>query len=117
MGRSLSSAVSNYFDIEIKQAQLDNLKTDNTVKYEEAKLKEAQRKMMSFNYDFESALYDTSADYRKEQLRKMKADTAFQLDENQRRTAMNSSNLKEATYRIKKMEADTAKSKAENNLV
>lgn len=106
------------YDFDIKQAQLDNLKTDNTIKVQDAALRAAQ--VMATKTGTEREVFDltlakdlrsNSMDVAKEELRKLRNEADFSFDENQRKAAMNASNLKEAATRIIKMEMDTAVSK------
>lgn len=121
---SALTALASYFDTEIKQAQAKNLEMQNTVLAEEAALKAAQTSetvartnRSVFDLDFESELRGTSADYRREQLRKLTADTRFTLNQDERAAAMNSSNLMEAAERILKMRAETANTRLEYNRI
>lgn len=104
---SAGTALSQYLDYEIKQAQIDNLKADNTVKLEEAALKEAQRLGLGvstargqFDLDLESELRQYSLDYRREQARGIKVQSDMALSRNEREIAKNASDLKEAAERI-----------------
>ena len=118
MGNAVSQSgniLGNYLDYEIKQAQVDNLKTDNTVKLEEAQLKRAQRLNVLrstdrtvFDLELDKELRDVSADARRENLRKIKAETDVLLSRNEREAAMNSSNLREAAERILSMRVTRA---------
>lgn len=126
-GNAISSAGSmlmQMYDLDIKQAQVDNLRTDNTVKLEEAALKEAQRanilqntKRSKFDLDLDSELRQTSADVRRENLRKLKADVAFTLNENERKAAMTGATLTESAERVLNLRAQTARSKMERTRI
>lgn len=74
-GRHISDGLQNYYDTQIKQASLDNLKKQGTVLDEEALLKaattrqtEAQTAMSSFNLGLEQDLRETSLDFRRQTL-------------------------------------------------
>ncbi len=110
--------INQLYDLEIKQAQSDNLRADNTVKLEEAAYKQAQRRnteagtdRSKFDLALDSELRTISADARKEQLRQLKVSTDKTLRDDERAAAMNSSNLKEAAERILSMRAQRANTK------
>lgn len=127
IGNAVSRAgnvIGDYLDYEIKGAQLDNLRTDNTVKQEDAMLRRAQtRSMMTneerarFDLEFERGLSGVSADARREQLRKTKVETDVMLSRNEREVAMNSSNLREAAERILSMRSQRATSAVERQRI
>jgi len=118
IGRA-GGAIGSYLDYEIKAAQIDNLRVDNTIKQEDALLRRAQTRAMmteaerkQFDLDFERGLVGVSADARRESLRKMKTETDVMLSRNEREAAMNASNLREAAERILNMRGqrlDTAR--------
>lgn len=123
-GDAFTGGVTGFLDaiyaMDIKQATLDNLRADNTVKLEEAALKAAQTAQAAagtarskFDLEFETEMRSISADARRENLRKIKADTRYQLDENERRAALTSQSLKEGTERILNMRLDRARTRAE----
>lgn len=110
-GNALSSAglttLNAIYDLDIKQAQVDNLKSQNDVIQQDALLKSAQTKSIGtgeergrFNLDFEKELRDTSADARREQLRQLKTTTDISINRDAREAAMNSSSIKEAAERM-----------------
>lgn len=97
-------------DLEMKDAQTDNLRAQNNAILTETALKAAmidsvnagtRRKV--FDLDFESSLVETSAEARRELVRQMKANTDVTLRRDLRETLMNSSNLREANERIQSM--------------
>lgn len=99
--------LGKFFDIEVKRAQVDNLAADNTVKLETAAqiaantdLLKTRNRAENLKFDLESDLYDTSADYRRAALRKLNADIDYTVSENERKAALNTSNLNEAAERI-----------------
>jgi len=109
----VGSFMSSIYDYEIKQAQIDNLKADNTVKLSQASLLASQNKRSDFDLGLESKLEEVSAEARREQLRKLKADTRYTLDDNERKTAMNSQNIKESLERILNYRLSRAQTKEE----
>lgn len=116
-GIGAMQAVASIYDLDIKQAQLDNLKADNTVKLSQAALIASQTDRSEFDLLFESELKEVSADARREQLRKMKVDNRFQLDENERRAAMNASSIQEAAERILSIREQRANTAAERTRI
>lgn len=101
------SAIDAMYNLEMKQAQTDNMKLQSDVIRQEAALKAAQildvtasgkRKM--FDLDFESELRSTSVDARKEALRQLKVNTDMNIARNMREQVMMSSSLREASERI-----------------
>lgn len=126
-GNAISGAGSmlmQMYDLDIKQAQIDNLRTDNTVKLEEAALKEAQRaniqqntKRSQFDLDLDSELRQISADARRENLRKLKADVQFTLNEDERKAAMNAQTIIESAERVLQLREQTTRSKQERQRI
>jgi len=121
-GNAISQAgttIGNYMDYEIKQAQVDNLRAQNTTLLEEAMLKHAQRentvsqtKRSVFDLNRDSTMLDTYYDAQRENLRKLKSESDVMLARNEREAAMNASNVKEAAERILNMRGqrlDTAR--------
>lgn len=109
-GNSISR-IGALADLEIKQAQIDNLRTQNTVLQEEALLKAAQTKSVStgeestrFKLGFEQELRDISADARKEQLRQTRVRTDLSLNQDSRAAIQTATNVQEAAERIKNMQ-------------
>lgn len=104
------TALDAMTNLEMKQAQTDNLKLQADVIRQEAILKGAQitdvtasgrRKL--FDLDFESELRGTSVDARKEQLRQLKVNTDINIRRDLRDAISQSSNIREATERIANM--------------
>lgn len=105
--------MSAYFDTQIKQAQTDNLKMQNTVLLGEAALKAAQTSLTGlqgertqFDLDFAREMKQVSADAMRAALDQTRANTQFTLNEDERKAAQNSSGLLEAAERIASMRAD-----------
>lgn len=102
IGRAGEAGLMAYYDVQMKQAQIDNLKVQNTVALQEKLLKEAQTEQTKantdtqhFDLDLKQSLRDTSIDYQKESLRKLEADTEFTLDQNERQTLLTSNTLQQ----------------------
>lgn len=104
------ATIDAMYNLEMKQAQTDNMKLQSDVIRQEAALKAGQvldvgasykRKM--FDLDFESELRSTSVDARKEALRQMKVNIDLSLRKDIREAIMQSSNLQEAAERMKNL--------------
>lgn len=113
-GNAVSGAglnlVNAMYDLEIKQAQADNLKAQNSVIRQDALLKAAQteatttgQQRTAFDLDFSRDLRDVNADFRREQLRQLKVTVDVSIREDARRAALTSSSLAEAAERMKNM--------------
>jgi len=107
---SALSALDLVTNLEMKQAQTDNVRAQNDVIRQQAVLlgsqisgTEASTKRKLFDLNLETGLYETSVDARKEALRQMKANTDIAIRRDLREQVMMSSNLKEATQRISNM--------------
>lgn len=97
-------------DYEIKAAQMNNLRADNTVKLEQALLLAAQRDQLGvttersrFDLGLETELRQTSADLRRENLRQLRQSMDLAINADERAAAQNSMGLKEAAERILNM--------------
>ncbi|AXL14942.1 DNA pilot protein [Microviridae sp.] len=107
IGQAGESLIQKFYDIEIKKAQIDNLKADNTVKLEDALLKKSTRENTQsrtdrnkFDLQFESGLAKTSADIRRENLRKTKIQADKTLNDDERAAALTGATLKESVERV-----------------
>lgn len=103
-GNAISGAglgfVNAIYDLDIKQAQLENLRAQNTVIKQEALLKANQTETGVFKLGFETEHRDISSDARKEQLRQLKTSTDISINEDARKAALNSSSIAEAAERM-----------------
>lgn len=95
-----TSFMASMYDLQIKKQTVDNLKTKNTVELAHAALLAAQGDNERLKNTIESQLIQTSVDARKEKLRQTTAQTDYLLDENVRRSLMNSQSLAESAERI-----------------
>lgn len=109
-----------YVDMQLKEAQIDNLKYSNTVKEQDAFLRSAQtlktlsetdgtkisNEQKKFNLDLSNELRSTSVDAAKANLQKTLANTKFTLDENERQAAMQAPNLLMAAEKVLNMRLD-----------
>lgn len=117
MANGIMQYMDSMYNFEMKQAQTDNLKAQNAVILQEAALKAAQIESTYAGTDYtrvgtdrrrldlgiETELRETSVDARKEMLRQMQTITDVTSRRDVREALMNSSNLKEASERIKSM--------------
>lgn len=109
-----------YVDMQLKEAQIDNLKYGNTVKEQDAFLRAAQvlktlsdaegskisNEQKKFNLDLANELRSTSVDAAKANLQRTLANIKFTLDENERQAAMQAPNLQQAAEKILTMRLD-----------
>lgn len=114
LGGAFSSGLGAYYDTQIKQAQADNLKAQNTVLVQDALLRAAQvlnttattektkvdTATGQFDLSLKSDLREISMDAARQSVEKMKADTKYTLDENERKAAMQAPNLQKAVEEI-----------------
>lgn len=101
------TTIDQIYNLEMKQAQTDNVKLQADILRQDAILRQKQitdvdasgrRKL--FDLDLESELRPTSVDARKEQLRQMYVNTDVAMSRDIREQLQNSSNLREANERI-----------------
>lgn len=123
-GDAVTGAFQSYMDsmynLEIKQAQVDNLRAQNTTILNDSALKAAQvantqlkTKRGVFDLGLAEDIAKYSVEAAQENVRKIQADTKFTLDSNERAQAMNASNLKEAAERILNSRISRAKTSQE----
>lgn len=100
LGSSVGQGFQTYFDVKAKQAQTDNVQQQTALMQEEALFKQASTAKTlteSAKTDFElkqaQELRDTTIENAKLQNEKLRADTQFSLDNNQRQELANSSNV------------------------
>lgn len=113
LGGVVSNGLMAYYDVQMKSAQIDNLKVQNTVALQEAALKAAQTANTAaltdrtkFDLGMSQTLKQNSLEMASESLRQMRTGTDIRLAENERAAAMNASNLNEAAARIAKIRAE-----------
>lgn len=123
--------MSSYFDSKIKQAQYDNLRTQNTVSEQEALLKAAQiiqttastgktradQASVEFDTMLKNQIKEISVEAARANLNKTLADTQYTLDSNERAQAQNASSLQEAAERILRSRAERSKIPLEKKLI
>lgn len=114
IGGSIAGAGLNFinsiYDLDIKAAQADNLRSQNTVIQQDALLRAAQIKQVSgqaaraaFDLDFETELRSTSADARREAVRQMRTGTDIALRQDVRNAISSATSVREANERIVSM--------------
>jgi len=101
------SLISSMYDLDIKQAQLDNLKADNTTKAQDAVLRAAQVESTQagtdrtrFDLGLDTELRSVSADARREALRQLRTNIDLSTRRDIRESVQASSSLREAMSRI-----------------
>lgn len=104
---TVAQSLASIYDIELKQAQTDNLKAQNTVAVQNAALIGAQTaktvqdtRSSEFSLSQAEALKETSLEAAKEQLRKTKIENYVNLSANERAAALNASSLQKAAEEI-----------------
>lgn len=107
-------------DLEIKQAQTDNLKAQNGVILQDQLLKAAQTESVStgqedtlFDLTFKRKMEDISADARREQLRQLRTSTDLSINRDAREAALNASSINEALERIVSMKQQRSHTRAD----
>lgn len=119
-----SSLINSIYDLDIKKAGLDNLRTQNTVLQQEALLKQAQTRATEtsanrgqFNLDFETELRPYSAETRKESLRQLSNQATFTVNEDFRKAATFAKSMEEANERITQIKLNQAHTKQDTERI
>lgn len=101
------SAISAIYDLDIKAAQADNLKAQNSVILEDALYRAEQRRLTGtqadraqFDLGFETELRGTSADARRELVRQLRTSTDISMNRDVREALQNSTSIAEAVSRM-----------------
>lgn len=107
VGAGAAQSLSAYQDIKLKEAQIDNLRHDNTVKANQAELMATDKlkrlmeiKTGNLDYDIKESLRNYQVEYADLQNKKMAAETSTMLDRNEREIAMNNVSIKKAYEEI-----------------
>lgn len=103
LGRGLEKILQTY-DIEMKKAQIDNLRAQNDQIKEQTLLTQTQRTRGQFDLGFETELRDVSADARREKLRQTRTQIDLSMNEDERRAIQSSTSVNEALERIATMQ-------------
>lgn len=120
LGSAAAGGLGAYYDTQVKQAQIDNLRVNMTVQQQEAVLKAAQTiatlasaDKTKFDLGLANELKQTSIDVAKAGLEYTRAQTMMTLDKNEREAVMNSQTVKESVERILNYRLSRAKTKEE----
>jgi len=115
------SAIDAITNLEMKQAQTDNLKVQRDVIVQDALLKAGQigdidmsRRRKMFDLDLAGELRQTSVDAAKEQLRQTKVNTDINIRRDIREAVQQSANLSEISERIQNMVAQRQSMRLQN---
>lgn len=131
LGGAANAGLSAYYDTQVKQAQIDNLRTMNTVNEQEALLKAAQTtataaqtgltgvntRRSEFDLQMAQQLKDISAEAARLGVEKQKADIKYTLDNNDRAAMQNAQSIRESVERILRSRAERSKIPAERQLI
>jgi hypothetical protein len=123
-GGAVSQGLSAYYDLQMKQAQIDNLKTQNTAIANEAILKAAQTEnitqgtqMSKFDLGLKSDLRQVSLQAATENLRKLTTDIDVTLRQDERAAASTAMNLTQAVENILSVREQRAKTIVEKEQI
>jgi len=124
LGAAAQTGISAYYDTQIKQAQIDNLKAQNTDIINSAILKAAQivattqgTEMSKFDLGLKSDLRQTSLQVAQESLRKLTTDIDISLQANERAELQNSQSLQQGIENILLSRLNQAKTIAEKDQI
>lgn len=116
------AGLMDIYDIQLKEAQIDNVKAATTVQMQERQLKEAQTMSTlqgtdtsKFDLDMKQKLSPYQLQSAEQGIRSNEANISMTLDENERRMALNSSHLREAVERILLSRSSRSKNEIEKN--
>lgn len=120
----LLGQMNAFADLDIKRAQADNLRAQNSVIIQEGILKGLNSQRLDFDLGLDRDMRETSADYRRAQLQKLQSDIDVQMNRDAREAVQNATSVQEAYTRMRKIETDrlnveaqTAKTYAEKQEV
>ena len=113
MVMAAGNTLAAMYDLELKQAQIDNVRADNTVKLSTAALNRAGESRSKFDLNFDRSMIETSSEMMREQLRKLQQDRQLALNEDERRTIALSKDLYTATEAVLTSRAGRAKTAQE----
>jgi len=115
------SLLSTFADLDIKQAQTDNLKAQNAVILQDALLRGAQIGSLEagtaktkFDLDFSNEFRAYSGEALKEAVRQTKTTTDISLNRDAREAALNASTIKEAAERMLTMQQQRVNARTTN---
>lgn len=108
------------YDLEMKQAQTDNLRAQNGVIQEDRLLKQTQRRsigltgdMTEFDLGYKSEMRSTSADAQRERLRQMRLKMELDTNRDSREAASSSAYLQQAIENLAKSKIERARTYVE----
>lgn len=120
----IGSSLSQIYDIQLREAQTDNMRAATVVAGQEAALKAAQiastaqsTAKSEFELELAKSLRLTSIDMAKAQLRKLDVDTGIALDQNERAAAANAQSLQKGAEEILSIRLGRAKTEDERRLI
>lgn len=112
IGHAAGNALSAYQNWEMKEAQTNNLRAQNTVLLEEAALKAATTKNLEqrtdtgvFDLGMKNILAETNYETKKTELERLKTQIGISLDENERRAALTAQSLTKGVQEVINMKA------------
>lgn len=115
VGGIADRSLSTYYDIRLKEAQLNNLESQNTIMIQDAALRNLQVRTGEFDLGLKSALRenslqvaDAALQQQLAQIKKLGIDTQVALNADERATAMMIPNIAEAIERIARMRSQNA---------
>ena len=124
LGAAAQSGLSAYYDTQMRQAQIDNLKTQNTAIANEAILKAAQTEATmqgtatsKFDLGLKSELRQVSLQAATENLRKLTTDIDISVRGDERAAAQNAVSVSEAAERILSLREQRAKTIVEKEQI
>lgn len=124
LGAAAQSGLSAYYDTQMRQAQIDNLKTQNTAIANEAILKAAQTEATmqgtatsKFDLGLKSELRQISLQAATENLRKLTTDIDISVRADERAAAQNAVSVSEAAERILSLREQRAKTIVEKEQI
>lgn len=127
---SVNTLLSTY-DLDLKQAQTDNLKATKDVLVQDALLRQAQTiqtikssdftgvqtEQGKFNLKLAEQLETTTLEKSRQELQKLRVDTQFTLNADERATAQNAATLKQAAENILTSRLQRSKTQDEKTLI
>lgn len=129
IGGAFAGGLQAFYDVQMKEAQIDNLKVANSVAKEDMLLRQAQvlatlagkdktKQDIAWN-QFQMKLAEdlrpVTLESASEGLRKMKGETEFILDNNERAAASNAQSLREGAERILNLRSQRANNEVERD--
>lgn len=124
IGDSLQTGFSAYFDLQRRQQELENMKATESLLAQENALKAAQVEAVlqgvsrsKFDLDLAGELRQNSVDMANAQLKRVQADVAMSLDENDRRAAANAVTIAQGVESILTSRLNRAKTDDERRLI